>query len=284
MSYDRPEIVIDLTPKGEALGFTTESIAQHLRQRLVGIEAIRLPSGSDEIVARVALPKETVGPSYLHQATVPLAGGGFVALGEIARFREVQGFSSIRRENGDRRVAVTGDLSGEAASGAEVMAALKAEILPDVADRFGVDWHLGGLAEQENEFIGESMIGLGLALVGIYLVLAWVFASWSRPAIVMLVIPFGLVGVVLGHWLHGVPLSMFSVVGLIGMAGIIINDSIVLVTTIDERAPKTDFRTAIVEARSETVDGYANIMPDYGSLSDDEVADLIAYLQDLGER
>ncbi len=247
LAYDRPELLIQLTARGEALGFTTQAIAAALRQRLDGIEAIKLAREAQEVIARVRLPKTDVGPAYLHQARVALPdGSGFVALGDIATVSEQQGFSSIRRENGNRRIAISGDLSDDAAAGAEVIGALKSEILPDVAARFGVTWSLGGLAEQEGEFLSEAALGFILALIGIYLVLAWVFASWSRPAIVMLIIPFGLIGAIWGHWLHATPMTMFSVVGLIGMAGIIINDSIVLVTTIDERAQRSDLLSAIV--------------------------------------
>lgn len=176
-----------------------------------------------------------------------MPNGGFVPLSDLATFQEVEGFSSIRRENGERRIVVSGDLGEDAAAGAEVMKALAETILPEVAGQFGVSWSLGGLAEQEREFLSEAVLGFAAAITGIYCVLAWVFASWTRPMIVMLVIPFGLVGTVWGHWLHDTPLSMFSIVGLIGMAGIIINDSIVLVTTIDERARLADMKTAIVE-------------------------------------
>jgi predicted RND superfamily exporter protein len=84
-------------------------------------------------------------------------------------------------------------------------------------------------------------------LTGIYLVLAWVFSSWTRPIVVMAIIPFGLVGTIYGHHAWGVPLSMFTVVGLLGMTGIIINDSIVLVTTIDEHARERGVVPAIIE-------------------------------------
>ncbi len=251
MAYDRPELLVTLTPKGEALGFTTEAVAAALRQRLDGVDAVKLARGDEEIVAKVRLPKAAIGPSYLHQATLPLPAGGFIALSEIASFSEVQGFSSIRRENGERRISVTGDLSDDAEASANVMGALQTTILPEVAAQFGVSWSLGGLAEQESEFMSEALLGLICALIGIYCILAWVFASWSRPVIVMLVIPFGIIGTIWGHWLHDVPLSMFSVVGLIGMAGIIINDSIVLVTTIDERAERSDILSAIVEGTAD---------------------------------
>lgn len=251
LAYDRPEMIVSLTPKGEALGLTTASVAAALRQRLDGIEAVKLVRGSQEVVARVRLPKTEVGPAYLHQATVPLPAGGFVALSEITRIKELQGFSAIRRENGERRVTVTGDLPDDAAASAEVLTALSEQILPDVTARHGIAWSMGGLAEQESEFLSEAVIGFMLALIGIYFVLAWVFASWSRPLVVMLVIPFGLIGMVWGHWLHATPISMFSIVGMMGMAGIIINDSIVLVTTIDERAQNTPIFSAIIDGTSD---------------------------------
>jgi multidrug efflux pump subunit AcrB len=251
LAYDRPELIVSLTAKGEALGFTTASIAAALRQRLDGVEAIKLVRGSREVVARVRLPKSEVGPAYLNHATVPLASGGFIALSEIARVHELQGFSAIRRENGEQRVTVTGDLPDDAKTASDVKTALAETILPAIAARHGVSWSLGGLAEQERDFLSEAVVGFILALVGIYLVLAWVFASWTRPVVVMLVIPFGLVGMIWGHWLHATPISMFSIVGLMGMAGIIINDSIVLVTTIDERAERTPMFEAIVEGTSD---------------------------------
>ncbi|MGY9043513.1 MAG: efflux RND transporter permease subunit, partial [Rhodobacterales bacterium] len=84
--------------------------------------------------------------------------------------------------------------------------------------------------------------------LGIYLALTWIFSSWMRPIIVMSVIPFGAIGMIFGHWVMEVPLSMFSIVGMIGMSGIIINDSIVLVTTIDEYSEKRGLVPAIIDA------------------------------------
>lgn len=251
LAYDRPELLINLTAKGEALGFTTESVASALRQRLDGIEAVKLARDNDEVIVKIRTPKADVGEAYLHRASMPLPGGGFIPLSEIATFSEQAGFSAIRRENGERRVIVTGDLSDDAAESDQVMTALRETILPNIAAQHGVIWTLGGLAEQENEFLSEAMIGFAAALVGIFCILAWVFESWSRPLIVMLAIPFGLIGAIWGHWLHQTPLSMFSIVGLVGMSGIIINDSIVLVTTIDEKAKVKDILTAIIDGTSD---------------------------------
>lgn len=251
LAYDKPEYLVTLKPKGEALGFTTASIARALRQRLNGIEAAKLARGSREVKIEVRLPEKEIGPGYLHKVSLPVSGGGFVPLTEIASIEEIQGFSAIRRENGERIVNVTGDLGEDPTASAEVISALQEQILPEVASRFDVSWTLGGLAEQEKDFLTEATIGFALCLTAIYLVLVWIFSSWTRPLTIMLVIPFGLIGAVWGHYVHDVALSMFSIVGLIGMAGIIINDSIVLVTTIDERLPKQDYISAIVDGAAD---------------------------------
>jgi predicted RND superfamily exporter protein len=127
------------------------------------------------------------------------------------------------------------------------MTDLQEVIIPQIEERYGVATRLAGLAEQERAFLDDAMTGFLLCLVGIYLVLAWIFASWTRPMVVMAIIPFGLVGTIYGHVLWDVPLSMFTVVGLIGMTGIIINDSIVLVTTIDEYAEERGLIPAIID-------------------------------------
>ena len=147
-----------------------------------------------------------------------------------------------------RTVSVTGDISeDDPARAEEIMRALETEILPEIAQNHQVEWQLSGLAEQEDEFLSDALLGLMLCLVGIYLVLAWVFSSWTRPIVVMAIIPFGLVGTIYGHSVWDVPLSMFTVVGLLGMTGIIINDSIVLVTTIDEYAESRGLIPAIID-------------------------------------
>ncbi len=110
---------------------------------------------------------------------------------------------------------------------------------------------MAGLSEQESTFLNDALTGLILCLTGIYLVLSWVFGSWTRPMVVMAIIPFGLVGTIYGHTAWGVPLSMFTVVGLLGMTGIIINDSIVLVTTIDEYAEDRGLVPSIIDGAAD---------------------------------
>jgi multidrug efflux pump subunit AcrB len=162
------------------------------------------------------------------------------------------GFSTIVRENGLRTVTVTGDLAeDDPARATEVQRALVEEILPQISEDYGLGFRLSGQAADEREFLGGATVALGLCLLGIYLTLAWIFAHWTRPLVVMSVIPFGLIGAIWGHWVWEMPMSLFSIVGLIGMAGIIVNDSIVLVSTADEYAEKRGLHAAIVDAVSD---------------------------------
>ncbi|MEZ5721109.1 MAG: efflux RND transporter permease subunit [Paracoccaceae bacterium] len=161
--------------------------------------------------------------------------GDWVPLGEIVTAESAIAFSTVTRENGRRLVSVTGALAeDDPARAAEIAATLRDDILPAIALAQNVDWDLGGLALQQDAFLDEAMVGFLLCILGIYLVLGWVFGSWFRPLIVMAVIPFGLIGTIWGHVHFGLAMSLFTIIGLIGMSGIIINDAIVLVTTVQD--------------------------------------------------
>jgi multidrug efflux pump subunit AcrB len=248
MAYDREELSLELTPQGEALGFSIDALGRVLRDRLGGIEAATFPDGPRTASIRVELPEGELTADFLDRTLLRAEGGQYVPLADIVTVTARQGFSTIDRENGIRLISVTGDLSEDDPARAEaIMEELRETILPAIEADFGVATRLSGLAEQEREFLGDALTGFLLCILGIYLVLAWIFASWTRPLVVMSVIPFGLVGAIWGHWLWDVPMSMFTVVGLIGMTGIIINDSIVLVTTVDEYAEKRGLIPAIVD-------------------------------------
>ncbi|WP_071674490.1 efflux RND transporter permease subunit [Nioella nitratireducens] len=249
LAYDREEMILDLTPQGQALGFDIGSLGRTLRNRLNGVEAATFPSGVRTASIRVELPEGELTADFLDRTLLRASSGEYVPLADLVSVSSRRGFSTIDRENGLRLVSVTGDLNEDnAARAEEIMTELREVILPQIEADYGVSYRLAGLAEQENAFLNDALVGFGLCLMGIYLVLAWIFASWTRPMVVMAVIPFGLIGAIYGHNLWDVPLSMFSVVGLIGMTGIIINDSIVLVTTVDEYAADRGLLPAIVDA------------------------------------
>ena len=249
LAYDKDEWILDITPQGAALGFSVESLARELRARLGGIEAATFPDGVRSASIRVEIPAEERAADFPERMLLQTPEGQWVPLADIAQVRSRQGFSTIRREDGLRLVSVTGDLSEDDADRAAMVSrVLEDEILPAATERYGIAYALGGLKADERAFISDALLGFGICLIGIYIVLAWIFASWARPLVVMSVIPFGLIGAVWGHYLWDMPLSMFAVVGLIGMSGIIINDSIVLISTVEGYAKTRARSAAIVDA------------------------------------
>ncbi|SHH53015.1 efflux RND transporter permease subunit [Marivita hallyeonensis] len=252
LAYDKEELILELTPQGQALGFTIDSLGRVLRARLGGVEAATYPDGPRSAEIRVELPVNELTADFLERTQMRTPQGNYVALADIVSVERRTGFSTVRRENGIRLISVTGDISeDDPARANEIMLALETEILPNIASERQVEYRLAGLSEQEGEFLNDARTGLILSLLAIYVVLAWVFASWTRPMVIMSIIPFGLVGTIYGHAQWDVPLSMFTVVGLLGMTGIIINDSIVLVTTIDEKARDRGLLPSIIDGAAD---------------------------------
>ncbi|MEP3783401.1 efflux RND transporter permease subunit [Ascidiaceihabitans sp.] len=252
LAYDKEELILDLTPQGQSLGFTIDMLGRALRSRLNGIEAATFPEGPRSATIRVELPNGELTADFMERMQMRTPTGAYVPLADIVSVERRTGFSTVRRENGVRLISVTGDISeDDPARAAEVTRALQEDILPKIASERQVEWRMSGLSEQESTFLSDALTGLILCLAGIYLVLSWVFGSWTRPMVVMAIIPFGLVGTIYGHHLWDVPLSMFTVVGLLGMTGIIINDSIVLITSIDEYAKDRGLVPSIIDGAAD---------------------------------
>ena len=252
LAYDKDELILNLTPQGQALGFNIDGLGRDLRDRLNGIEAATYPDGQRSAVIRVSLPATELTADFLDRTLMKTEAGDYVPLADIVTVTRQSGFSTVLRENGLRVVTVSGDLAeDDPARATEIQRVLAEEIMPKVEADFGVVSRVSGLSAQEDEFLGDAGTALILVLAGMYLCLAWTFGSWTRPFVVMSVIPFGLVGAIWGHYIWDVPLSLFSIVGFIGMTGIIVNDSIVLVSTVDEYSEKRGLVPAIVDGVSD---------------------------------
>ena len=252
LAYDKEELILELTPQGQALGLSIDSLGRVLRNRLGGIEAATYPDGTRSATIRVELPEDELSADFLDRTQIRTPDGIYVPLADVVTSQSRTGFSAVRRENGIQLISVIGDLDDDdAARASEIKQIINDDILPRIQSNFGVETQLSGLSEQENQFLTDALHGLVLVLLGIYLTLAWIFSSWTRPLVVMAIIPFGLVGTIYGHALWEIPMSMFTVVGLIGMVGIIINDSIVLVTTVDEYAQDRGLVPAIIDGAAD---------------------------------
>ncbi|SDK06581.1 efflux RND transporter permease subunit [Aliiruegeria lutimaris] len=243
----KEDMVLTLTPLGEMLGFTTEAIGAELFARLNGVTAAEFPAGTRTTEIIVRLPEEEQKGDFLLATRMRSPSGEWVPLSAIVTTTSAPAFSTVNRENGRRLVTITGSLAEDSPErAAEIGAALRDSILPEIAARHDLDWELGGLSMQEQDFLGEAMMGFMLCILGIYLVLGWVFGSWFQPRIVLAVIPFGLIGTIWGHSQFGLAMSLFTIIGLIGMSGIIINDAIVLVTTVQDYARRMGVGAAAI--------------------------------------
>jgi multidrug efflux pump subunit AcrB len=235
LPYGKQEVVLEVTPRGEALGFNTQTIGRQVRDAFEGAVAKRFPRGDEEVTIKVQYPRDAITTEALLNLYLRAPGGAEVPLSEVVSLRETRGFGRIRREDGHREVAVLAEIDENQTSLNILVPELIREGLPDIATKYGASYRFAGKAEEQAETLADMRLGAITGLVGIYVILAWVFASYSRPVVVMTIIPFGLIGAVLGHLLLGYDLTILSIVGLIGLSGIVVNDSIILVSTVDER-------------------------------------------------
>nr|WP_321445872.1 efflux RND transporter permease subunit [uncultured Cohaesibacter sp.] len=234
MPYGKPELVLELTPRGRTLGFSAQSVGEQVRDLVDGRVARKLSILDEEVDVRIQQIKRT-DEDNLRSIWLKSPGGAFVPLTEVVSLRDRQGFSSIQREDGKTTLAVTGDVDSSVITVSELVADLSRTLVPEVAAKYGVDYHFSGRNEERMNAFADLRLGVVIALLTIYIVLAWVFASYTRPFAIMMIIPFGVVGAVLGHYLLGFQLTIMSLIGLLGLAGILVNDSIILVSRLDER-------------------------------------------------
>ena len=175
-------------------------------------------------------------------------GGQAIPLSQLVSSRETVGFSKIKRENGNRQIAVTAEIDSSITSVGAVLSAIQRDGILKIASRADLKIGFKGKAEEQEETFADMKLGMLIGLAGMYVVFAWAFGNYIRPIVVMVVIPMGFIGAAFGHWILGYNLTILSMVGLIGLSGIIINGSIILVTTIDEKIQNSDLIDAIVEA------------------------------------
>ncbi len=240
LPYGKQEIILELTPRGKALGFTTETVARQVRHAFEGALAKRFAREDEEVTVRVMYPAEQSAGADLRSLYLRAPQGAEVPLSDVVSLRETAGFERIRREDGVKEVAVTAEIDEAVTNANEVITALQQGDLPAIMERYGLKVRFAGKAEEQAKTLADMRVGAMIGLAAIYIILAWVFASYSRPIVVMAIIPFGLIGAILGHLAMDYSLTILSMVALLGLSGILVNDSIILVSTIDERIEKRE--------------------------------------------
>lgn len=249
LPYGKPELVMTLTPRGESLGFTLDNIGAQIRDAVGGRTARNLPFPDEEISIIVRQDLGEGGTGSLRALELRSPSGDYVPLTEIVNLEDRQGFAVIQRRDGQTTVSVTADVDPEVTSNTEIETALSEGDLQLIAAQYGVDFSFSGRAEERQEAFADLGLGGMIALGIMYIILAWVFASYWRPIAVMMIIPFGIVGAILGHWVMGFQLTILSMIGLLGLAGILVNNSIILVSRFDDRLKEgMDVASAAVQA------------------------------------
>lgn len=235
LPYGKPEWIIEVTPRGTSLGLTAQSVGTQIRNSFEGAIATRFARGDEEITVRVKRKHDLDGIEALRSIYLLTPDNQRVPLPEVVTLREKPGFSVIQRRDGARTVSVTADIDPKLTEVATVIEQLKIEALPKAEEKYSISYSLAGRAEDRAKSFADLKLGALLALVLIYIILAWVFESYAKPFAVMAIIPFGAVGAILGHMVMGTALTILSFIGLLGLSGILVNDSIILVTEVKNR-------------------------------------------------
>ncbi|PSL12495.1 multidrug efflux pump subunit AcrB [Marinobacterium halophilum] len=231
LPWGSSQLIYRLTPAAEAAGLTLDTLGRQLRAAFDGQLVQSFYAGQDEIEVRVMLPDHQRDRlSTLQSLPIVLPEGRVTPIGNVVEFTARPGLDSLQRIDGQLALNISADLDEAVTNADEVIARLQAEVLPELTSRFGIQASFEGKNRDQRETLADMKAGLLLALALIYIILTWVFASWSWPVVVMLAIPLGLTGAIFGHLLTGLDLTVLSLFGMFGLSGIVINDSIVLVT------------------------------------------------------
>lgn len=226
------EMVFDeITPAGKALGFDLASVSNQVRQAFYGDEVQRIQRGRDEVKVMVRYPEdERRSIENLEDIRLRTETGDEVPLGVVAKAVPARGPASIHRVDRKRAIKISADVDRARANANEVVDRFNSEVLDDLSVKFpGVKWDYLGEQKDQKDSMTEMSQKFIFALLGIYVLMAIPLKSYVQPIIVMAVIPFGIVGAVLGHIVMGMELSIMSMCGLIALSGVVVNDSLVLV-------------------------------------------------------
>ena len=236
LSDGKEELRIDVKPQGHVLGLTRSDIIGQVSEAYLGFQAQRIQRGRDDIRVLIRFPRsERVGFDSLQEMLIRSPNGAQVPLAQVASFTPGVGPSVIRRVDSYRTVNVTAEVEKENTNLTLLQRDIRAYVDELLLQYPGISYQMEGEAREQRESFGSLQIGLMLALFAIYCMLALPLKSYTQPLLVMSVIPFGVIGAVLGHWLMGYTLSMMSLLGMLALTGVVVNDSLVLVDNVNQQ-------------------------------------------------
>ena len=250
-SYTKGKLQFDyrLLPEAYALGLTSAEVGRQIRNAFYGAVALRQLRGTNEIEVRVKLPEsERKSLFELESLLIRTPSGTEVPLSEIAEVSLGEAFISIDRRDGRRIVTVGMDVVPQSAV-SRIIEAINTEVLPQLqADYPGITWSFQGSQAEMRESTRMLWAGFGLAMFVVYSLLAIAFRSYSQPLIVMMAIPFGIVGAVIGHIVLDYDLSLISLMGVVALAGVVVNGALIMVDYANKQRARLAVFDAIHEA------------------------------------
>jgi len=243
------EITFDLKPEAHALGLSVRDLARQVQAGFFGEEAVRIQRGRDDIRVRVRYPiDERRQLAELERVRIRTPQGLEVPLTSVANFSYGPGYSTITRTNGLRRVNVSADLDFNVVTASEIIQSLQSGAtagasgdgtgplgyLDELTMRYPtLTFEIAGEQRDSMESLAAIAVGFPLALIAIFALIAAIFRSYAQPVLIMLTVPFGIIGAVSGHFLMGFPITMMSIFGIIALSGVVVNDAIVLIECIN---------------------------------------------------
>ncbi len=244
------EINLRIKPEAEALGVTLVDLARQVREAFYGAEAQRIQRGTHEVRVMVRFPRsERRSVGNLESMWIRLPDGRELPFSSVAEYEMKPGFSMIRRLDGQRTITVTANADLAVVEPARLIGQLEAQYLPDLLSAYpGVTVKLDGSSREEMLGVQGFIYTSIAALFGIYALMAVPLRSYLQPLIIMSVIPFGVVGAIVGHMVLGIAVSALSLFGIIALAGVVVNDSLILVDYVNKRVDEgEDAATAAIE-------------------------------------
>lgn len=231
----KEEVRIRLKPKARDLGLSMSDVAYQVRHAFYGAEALRFQRDRDEVKVMVHYPiSERRSLGKLEEMWIRTPSGHEVPLREVAELQMDQEYLSIERVDRRRVITVSADVDEAVANAEHIRKDLQRGVLPLLKEEFpGLSYSIEGAGKEHRESMADVQKGFILALFLIYALLAIPFRSFSQPLIVMAAIPFGIVGAFLGHLIMGLDISILSLFGIVGLSGVVVNDSLILINAIN---------------------------------------------------
>ena len=227
----KQEIQLSLLPEARNLGLTLNDLATQVRSAFYGSQVQRVQRGEDDVRVMVRFPEsERKSVGSLEDMYIRTPDGNQVPFFSVAKFEVKRGYSQISRIDGRRTVSVSADVDRGVVAPEEVLASVQAKVFPPLLAKYpDIDIDLGGEQMERFSSLNALMVGFAFSLVVIYGLLAIPLKSYLQPLVIMTVIPFGAVGAIVGHYVLGVELMFFSALGIVALAGVVVNSSLVLV-------------------------------------------------------